>query len=184
MEAVTPGRDGEALPMEAVTPGRDGEAFPVAVSSRWGGLFHGRLWERWVSESGELTGLPSPTAAGSGREAGIARTRRATLNDVVRSLPEGVASTSRIARLRAQVGFYAMAGIAISGGNLICLFRPMGYEGATIGSTIAFKTLMFLTVTCVTTPYYSAFDSRLFRRVSVVWLGHRFPSGLSPSHST
>jgi hypothetical protein len=75
--------------MEAVTPGRDGESFPVAVSSRWGGLFHGRLWERWVSESGELTGLPSPTAAGSGREAGIARTRRATLNDDVRSLPEG-----------------------------------------------------------------------------------------------
>jgi hypothetical protein len=81
MEAVTPGRDGEVFPMEAVTPGRDGEASPVAVSSRWGGLFHGRLWERWVSESGELTGLPSPTAEGS--EAGIARTRRATLTSVL-----------------------------------------------------------------------------------------------------
>jgi hypothetical protein len=69
------------------------------------------------------------------------------------------------------VVFYAMAGIAISGGNLISLFRPMGYEGATIGSTIAFKTLWALTVTGVAAPYYSAYDSRLFRPVFVVWLG-------------
>ena len=162
--------------MTPLSPGVDGHALPVAVTSRWGGVFSGRHWERWVSESGELSGQSA-----SQPEAGFAR--RASLVDVVRSLPAETASTSRIARLRTQVVFYAMAGIAISGGNLICLFRPMGYEGATIGSTIAFKTLMFLTVTCVTTPYYSAFDSRLFRQVSVVW-GHGFPSGLSPSHST
>jgi hypothetical protein len=62
-----------------------------------------------------------------------------------------------------------MSGIAISGGSLASLFLPMGYEGATSGSTIASKTALIVACALVTTAYYAALDSRLFGPVLVVW---------------
>jgi hypothetical protein len=65
---------------------------------------------------------------------------------------------------------YGMTGIAMTGGSLVSLFLPMGYEGATRGSTIASKTAALLTVVLAASAYYASFDSRLFGAVSVIWM--------------
>ena len=113
--------------------GQAGLVAHVAVNSRCGGLFSGVLWERWVSESNNLAHLardqPQNQASGGAW--------RATFDDVVRPLPPGgPVAASQKASLRAQVIMYGMTGIAITGGSLVSLFLPMGYEGATRGSLV------------------------------------------------